>query len=176
VEGQTTLHPSPSTLHPKITDFGLARLLDADLSLTATGVVAGTPPYMPPEQLEGSKGAGPLVAVYALGAILYECLTGRPPFCGAAPAELLRQVAESDPVVPSRLAAGVPRDLETICLKCLEKEPARRYASARDLADDLHRFLERQPIHARPVGASPSVPTASAWPSAARTTPFACGT
>jgi serine/threonine protein kinase/WD40 repeat protein len=142
-----------SDFEPKITDFGLAKLLGQDSRLTQTGLVMGTPSYMAPEQVRGQNDrVGPQADVYALGAILYECLTGRPPFLGAAPLETMRQVAELDPVPPSRLLPQVPRDLEVICLKCLEKEPARRYAGARELADDLGRFLKGEPIAARPVG------------------------
>jgi WD40 repeat protein len=137
---------------PKITDFGLAKKLD-DVGHTATGTVMGTPSYMSPEQAHGAGGtSGPAVDVYALGALLYECLTGRPPFRAATQMDTLVQVLSDDPVPPSRLQPRTPRDLETICLKCLRKEPARRYASAAELADDLHRFLHDEPIAARPAG------------------------
>jgi hypothetical protein len=137
---------------PKITDFGLARRLDAP-GLTQTGAVMGTPPYMAPEQAAGdSKRIGPAVDVYALGAILYECLTGRPPFQAATPMETIRQVIHDEPLPVRELQPGVPLDLETICLKCLQKEPARRYISAVELAADLGRFLGGEPIQARPVG------------------------
>jgi formylglycine-generating enzyme required for sulfatase activity len=136
---------------PKVTDFGLAKKLDEGAK-TTTGTVMGTPSYMAPEQAGGKgKEVGPLVDVYALGALLYECLTGRPPFRAATPWETLQQVVDSEPVPPGRLA-GVPRDLETICLKCLAKEPCRRYVSAQALAEDLLLFSAGQPIRGRPVG------------------------
>lgn len=138
---------------PKVTDFGLARQLDADSSQTRTGVVMGTPSYMAPEQASGqTHAAGPAADVYALGAILYVMLTGQPPFKGATSLETLDQVRGKDPVPPSRLQPRLPRDLETICLKCLAKEPERRYASAQELAEDLRRFQNGEPIRARPVG------------------------
>ncbi len=139
--------------NPKITDFGLAKRLDETENSTQTGVVVGTPSYMAPEQA-ASTGApvGPAADVYALGAILYELLTGRPPFRGPTSLETVIQVLHEDPVRPSYLRPGLPGDLETICLKCLAKEPAKRYASAEDLADDMHRFRKGQPIKARPIG------------------------
>jgi serine/threonine protein kinase/Tfp pilus assembly protein PilF len=138
---------------PKITDFGLAKRLDDDSGETRTGAVMGTPSYMAPEQALGlTEAVGPLVDVYALGAILYEMLTGRPPFRGASIYDIIDQIKQAEPVPPRRQQPRVPRDLETICLRCLHKEPARRYASAAALADDLRRFLEGETILARPAG------------------------
>ena len=138
---------------PKISDFGLARRLEGGAALTLSGVLVGTPSYMAPEQALGRAAAvGPATDVYALGAILYELLTGRPPFRAATGAETVQQVISQEPAPPSRLNAQVPRNLETICLKCLHKEPARRYSSAEELADDLRRFGEGRPIQARRVG------------------------
>ena len=138
---------------PKIADFGLAKFFLSDQSQTATGCLVGTPSYMAPEQAMGSKDVGPAADVYALGAIMYEMLTGRPPFQGETALDTLAQVAGQDPIAPSRLRPNVPRDLETICLKCLLKEPSRRYSTAAELAEDLRRFLAGEPINARPVGA-----------------------
>jgi serine/threonine-protein kinase len=134
---------------PKIADFGVARRLDVDGGQTQTGAVVGTPSYMAPEQAEGRvHDLGPATDVYALGAILYECLTGRPPFKGPSVLETLEQVRTHEPARPAALQPRLPRDLETICLKCLEKDPRHRYASAEALAEDLRRFLEGEPITA----------------------------
>lgn len=140
-------------LTAKISDFGLAKRLDAAAGPTRSGDVIGTPNYMAPEQAQGQRAAvGPAADIYSLGAILYELLTGRPPFAGSNPTETIVLAATVDPVPPRRLQPAVPIDLETVCLKCLRKEPARRYASAAALGEDLARFLTDRPILARPVG------------------------
>jgi WD40 repeat protein/tRNA A-37 threonylcarbamoyl transferase component Bud32 len=137
---------------PKIADFGLVKLLGDDSGLTRTETILGSPSYMAPEQAEGlNKRVGPEVDIYALGAILYELLTGRPPFKAATVLGTLEQVKHAEPVAPSRLQPGLPRVLETICLKCLQKDPARRYGSCAALADDLARWQSGAPISARPV-------------------------
>jgi tetratricopeptide (TPR) repeat protein len=137
---------------PKVTDFGLAKRFEEDSGLTGSGTILGTPSYMAPEQAEGkSRSVGPPADIHALGAILYEMLTGRPPFLGENVVETMNQVRTMDPVPPTHIQPKTPRDLETVCLKCLQKEMHKRYASAGDLADDLKRFLDGEPIAARPV-------------------------
>lgn len=143
----------PSWGVPKIADFGLACFVNAEPELTLSGARLGTPGYMAPEQSLGKTAEiGPASDIYSLGVILYEALAGRTPFEGATAAETERRVISEEPAPPSRFNAKVPRDLDTICLKCLHKNPSRRYASAQDLADDLHRFLDGKPVLARPVG------------------------
>ncbi|MCI0456952.1 MAG: bifunctional serine/threonine-protein kinase/formylglycine-generating enzyme family protein, partial [Gemmataceae bacterium] len=138
---------------PMIADFGLAKQLGSDVRLTQTGTALGTPRYMAPEQCRGpSRDIGPAADLYALGTILYELLTGRVPFPSADFRTLLNQVVEQEPPPPSQVVPGLPRDLECICLKCLQKEPAQRYASAVALAEDLRCYLDHRPITARPVG------------------------
>ncbi len=134
---------------PKLSDFGLACRITGEAGLTQSGAPLGTPSYMAPEQARGEKAAiGPATDVYALGAILYEMLTGRPPFRGETSSATLQQLTSDEPVPPARLNPRVPRDLETICLKCLQKEPSRRYATAAALAGDLGRFERGEPITA----------------------------
>ena len=146
-------HWSRTTV-PKIADFGLAKRVDDDSSQTQSGAILGTPSYMAPEQAGGkNREIGPAVDIYSLGAILYELLVGRPPFKAGNPIDTVRQVIEQEPVPPRQLEPRVPHDLETICLKCLEKDPARRFASAAELADDLRRFVDGDPILARPTPA-----------------------
>jgi hypothetical protein len=137
---------------PRVTDFGLAKKLQSDSALTGSGQIMGTPSYMPPEQAGGQRGeVGPSADVYALGATLYALITGRPPFQAATAMDTVLQVINDEPVPPRRLNASVPMDLETICLKCLEKDQGKRYATAADLAADLRRFLAGEPIVARPI-------------------------
>jgi tetratricopeptide (TPR) repeat protein len=149
-ESSPPVADAPDT--PKIADFGLAKRLDLADGPTATSQVLGTPSYMAPEQAAAAKEVGPAADIYALGAILYDCLTGRPPFKAASLLETLAHVTGREPAAPRSLNPAVPRDLETICLKCLSREPTRRYASAAALADDLGRFLDGRPVLARPVG------------------------
>lgn len=143
---------------PKIGDFGLARRLDGDTGLTHTGARMGTPSYMAPEQMSGDPAAvSPAIDIFALGALLYEMLTGVPPFRGKSLSDTERRLASADPEPPSRRNPKVPRDLETICLKCLEKDPKRRFGTAEHLAEELGRFLRHEPILARPI------PPAERW-------------
>lgn len=155
VDASTTAQTSPSDrlpFEPKVTDFGLAKRDTGDRGLTATGTAVGTPSYMSPEQAAGRVSeVGPASDVYSLGAILYELLTGRPPFRAANSVETLMQVVENMPAPPRLLNPAIDVDLETICLKCLEKSPSLRYASAQSLADDLRRYLDGDPIEARSV-------------------------
>jgi WD40 repeat protein len=144
---------------PHVTDFGLARIMHADSSLTLSQAAIGTPSYMAPEQAAGNtKKVTTAADIYSLGAILYELLTGRPLFRAETPLQAIRQVMEREPERPSRINPRITHDLETICLKCLEKDPARRYPSAQELAEELGRFLRHEPIHARPAG-----PVGRAW-------------
>jgi serine/threonine-protein kinase len=138
---------------PKVADFGLAKLTESGVGMTASGAVLGTPSYAAPEQAKGdTKNVGPPADIYALGAILYECLTGRPPFRAATSAETFHQVIHQEPAPVRALNPAVPPDLETVCLKCLQKDAGRRYSSAAALAEDLEAFLSGRPVQARPVG------------------------
>ncbi len=138
--------------NPRVTDFGLAKKLEGDSGLTGSGQIMGTPSYLPPEQAGGKRGeVGPAADVYALGATLYALITGRPPFQAATAMDTVLQVLSDQPVSPWLLNSGIPRDLETTVLKCLEKEPGRRYPRAAALGDDLRRYLDGEPIMARPV-------------------------
>ena len=140
---------------PKVADFGLAKLLDSESEITRTGAVIGSPSYMAPEQAEGNtRGIGPGADIHALGAMLYELLAGRPPFRATSALETLHQVKSSEPVPPSRLVPGLPRDIETITLKCLQKDPTRRYPTADQLAADLRRFRSGEPVLARRISAA----------------------
>ncbi|MCO6457234.1 MAG: protein kinase [Pirellulaceae bacterium] len=140
---------------PKITDFGLAKRIDSDVRHTQDGAALGTPGYMAPEQTQiSATNVGPACDVYALGAVLYDILVGRPPFHAATVLDTIQQAREQDPIPPRRLQPALPRDLETICLKCLRKQPDRRYASAQDLADDLQRFLDGKAVLARPASSA----------------------
>jgi serine/threonine protein kinase len=152
-EPSSFLLPPSSFLLPKITDFGLAKHLDEEQGNTRSGVILGTPAYMAPEQAAGrGRDVGPHTDGYALGAVLYEMLTGRPPFAGSGPLSVLERVMNDEPVPPSRLHPRCPRDLETICLKAMAKDPARRYSSALALAQDLERFRAGEPILGRREG------------------------
>ncbi len=152
-DGDRTANQSLSGFQPRITDFSLAWLADGQGPKTRSGVPIGSPPYMAPEQAEGRlKAIGPPTDVYGLGCILYELLTVRPPFRGESQLEILKQVIADDPIPPRRLRKDIPIDVESIVLKCLEKDPARRYSTAGALADDLDRFLAGEPTKARPPG------------------------
>jgi serine/threonine-protein kinase len=144
-----SLRPPLACYTPKITDFGLAKALDAAAELTLAGQIVGTPTYMAPEQVRGAKEVGPATDVYSLGAVLYAALTGRPPFRAETVYATLALVAEAEPPPPRWLREGVPRDLETVCLKCMQKEPGRRYPTAEEVADDLRRWMEGDPPRAR---------------------------
>jgi WD40 repeat protein len=174
IAGNPMLPPSQGV--PKIVDFGLAKLLDEDAGQTRTGSVMGTPSYMAPEQAAGkTREVGPAADIYSLGAMLYDALTGRPPFKAETVMDTLQQVLSREPAAPTSLNPKVPRDLETICLKCLDKESERRYANAGELADDLRRFLNGEPIKARPVSVwGRGVKWAKRRPALAAMTALAC--
>ncbi len=150
----SVLFPNQEHFIPKITDFGLAKQLQAEGGVTQTGDLFGTPSYMAPENTQGERLAHPASDIYALGAILYETLTSRPPFVGESLVATIEKIRLHEPLSPSQLVAGVDRDLETICLKCLEKAPRKRYPSAQELVRDLDRYLSGVPIAARPIGRS----------------------
>ena len=140
---------------PRVTDFGIARRMDDDSTLTITGDILGSPAYMPPEQASGRSGEATAASdVYAMGAMLYEMLTGRAPFTAASRGAVLEMAKSQEPLPPRKLHAGIPAELETVCLKCLEKEPSRRYATAAELAEEMARFLRGDPVLARPVSAA----------------------
>jgi hypothetical protein len=150
--------PVGSDDRPRVADFGLARRLETDSSLTLSGAMLGSPNYMPPEQVRTGKAkVGRAADVYGLGAVLYHLLTARPPFQAETIPETLHLVTEAEPLSPRALVSSVPRDLETICLKCLEKDPTKRYPTAQALAEELERFERNEPILARPVGATGKV-------------------
>ncbi len=152
VNGSATIPLAGAGLMPKITDFGLAKHFELEGGMTQSGAILGTPDFMAPEQVEpGTRPIGPSVDIHALGAILYYLIAGRPPYAAPTMLETLAQVKQADPVSPSQVNPVVPRDLSIICLRCLEKHPERRYATADALADDLRRFLQGEPITARPV-------------------------
>lgn len=149
---EPTVRSSRTEYEPKLTDFGVAKLLDRGPSDTRTGVVIGTLPYMAPEQASGQRQAiGPVSDIYSLGVILYELLTGQVPHRGETQTELLRRILLDEPIAPRKIKPGIPRDLEAICLKCLEKDWQRRYQHAAELSDDLRRFLDNEPTQARPM-------------------------
>ena len=147
----TSMFPASRLLSPKVTDFGLAKFTQAGADLTGTGQVVGTPHYMAPEQAAGSRQIGPAADVYSLGAILFECLAGRPPFLGDEPMSVLVKVVTEVPPDVRTLRSDVPRDLGAVVSRCLDKDPRRRYATAEDLANDLRRYLDNRPTKARPL-------------------------